>query len=121
MQNANHFHLKRKEPDPGLSAGLFFILLGLALLVVTNDLFNLGGFREYITWQNVLIFIGTVFLINFRFIPGLLLIATGIWFLLDEIFYLEVPRVIEVAYWPAVMMLLGIIFIISALLKRMNN
>ena len=120
MQKRNHFHPKGKEPDQNVSAGIFFIVLGLALLVVTNDLLNLGGIREYLTWQAIIIFLGVVLLINLRFTLGLLLIATGFWFLLDDI-YFDVPRIIEVAYWPAVIILIGSIFIIQALIRRKTN
>ena len=120
MQKRHHFHLKEREHNPRLSLGLFFIVLGLALLVVTNDLLHLGGPQEYFTWQSILIFIGIVFLINLRLAPALLFIAAGIWFLLDNI-YVVVPRIIEVAYWPSVIILMGIIFISSALLRGKNN
>jgi hypothetical protein len=120
MQKRHHFHLREREHNPRLSLGLFFITLGLALLVVTNDLLHLGSPHEYFTWQSILIFIGIVFLINLRLAPALLFIAGGVWFLLDNI-YVVVPRTIEVAYWPSVIILMGIIFISSALLRRKNN
>lgn len=119
MQKRHHFHPKESEPNPRVSLGLFFILLGLALLVVTNDLLNLGSIHEYFTWQAIIIFIGVLLLINLRFTLGLLLIAAGVWFLLDEIYFI-VPRIIEVAYWPAVIVLIGIAFITSSLLKKKN-
>ena len=33
-----HYHLKHREHHPQVGIGLFFIVLGLALLVATNDL-----------------------------------------------------------------------------------
>lgn len=120
MQKRHHFHLKEREHNPKVSIGLFFIVLGLALLVVTNDLLHLGSMHEYFTWQAILIFIGVVFLINLRLAPALLFIAGGVWFLLDDI-YLEVPGIIQVAYWPSVIILMGLIFIFSAVWRKKNN
>ena len=120
MKHRDHFHLKEKEHHPQVGIGLFFILLGLSLLVATNDLLNLGSVSEYFTWQSVMIFIGVLLLLNFHFAGGLLLIAGGIWFLLEDI-YVVIPRIIEVAYWPSIIILTGLIFIFTALLKRKNN
>jgi hypothetical protein len=109
--------MKHKEHHPQVGVGLFFILLGLALLVATNDLLNLGSISEYFTWQSVMIFIGVLLLLNLRFTGGILLIAGGVWFMLDDI-YTEIPRIIEVSFWPSVIIALGFIFIISSFFKR---
>jgi hypothetical protein len=58
-------------------------------------------------------------LLNLRFIPGLLLIAGGIWFIWDN-HYGEMPQLIKTIYWPAVIMLMGMLFIISSFFKRKN-
>lgn len=120
MRHRDHYHLREKEHHPQVSIGLFFIVLGLALLIATNDLLNLGSVASYFTWQTLMIFIGVLLLLNLRFTGGLLLIAGGTWFLLDDI-YIVVPHIIEVIYWPAVIILIGLSFIFSALLKRKNN
>ncbi len=120
MNNRDHYYLKSKERHNHAGVGWFFILLGLALLVATNDLLSLGSVSKYFTWQSAMIFIGVFLILNQRFAGGLFLIAGGIWFLLDDI-YIVIPRIIEVAYWPAVLILVGIIFILSSLLKRKNN
>ncbi len=117
MYHRDNFHLKKKEHHSLMGAGWFFILLGISLLVATNDLFNLGNVKDYFTWQSVMIFIGVLLILNLRFTGGLLLIAGGTWFMLKDI-YVSVPRIIEVAYWPAVIILIGLEFIISELLKR---
>lgn len=119
MRHRDHYHLREKEHHPQVSIGLFFIVLGLALLVATNDLLNLGSVASYFTWQTLLIFIGILLLLNMRFTGGLLLIAGGVWFLLNDI-YIVVPHIIKVTYWPAVIILGGLSFIIPALLKRKN-
>ena len=75
------------EHHPRVSIGLFFIVLGAALLIATNDLlqprkcqqlFHLGNSND-IHWC-------AAYCLTFNFTGGLLLIAGGIWFLQDEIF-----------------------------------
>jgi hypothetical protein len=112
----NHFRMER-EHHPQVSIGLFFIVLGLALLVATNDLLNLGSVQEYFTWETVMVFIGALLLLNLHFTGGLLLIAGGAWFMMDN-FYGEIPEMIRTIYWPAVIIILGISFIISSFIKR---
>ena len=118
MRYSNKDYLqKHREHHPQIGIGLFFIVLGLALLVATNDMLHLGSVREYFTWETAMIFIGVLLLLNLQFLGGLLLIAGGAWFLMDEYFD-EIPELIKTVYWPAVIILLGISFIISSLIKR---
>jgi len=112
--------MRNREHHPQIGIGLFFIVLGLALLVAKYDLLNLGTLQSYFTWQTALVFIGVLLLLNLKFVGGLSLIAIGTWFLLRQI-YVIVPAFITTIYWPAVIMLLGFVFIISALIKRKNN
>jgi hypothetical protein len=67
-----------------------------------------------------MIFIGVLLLLNLRFTGGILLIAGGVWFMLDDI-YADIPRIIEVSYWPSVIIALGLVFIISSFFKRNQN
>ena len=119
LQMRDHHHLRDREHHPQVGIGLFFIVLGLALLVATNDLLNLGSISRYFTWQTVLVFIGILLLLNFHFTGGLLLIAGGTWFFLDDIMFV-IPETIKNFYWPAVIVLLGLSFIFSSFFKRKN-
>lgn len=103
-----------------VSIGLFLIVLGAALLIATNDLLHFGGIRDYFTWETALIFVGVLLVLNLNFTGGLLMIAGGTWFLLDD-YYGEIPEFIKTIYWPGVLILLGITFIISSLIKRYRN
>ena len=122
MRHRDHNYSRRMEHHPRIGIGLFFILLGVALLVATNDLFHLGNISNYFTWQTALIFIGLLLLLNLNFTGGVLLIAAGIWFLLDDIFTVT-PEIIKTIYWPAVIVLVGLSFIISSFFKpkKLNN
>ena len=118
MRHRDYDHLNR-EHHPRVGIGLFFILLGLALLVATNDLLHLGSISRYFTWQTAMIFIGVLLLLNLNFAGGLLLIAGGFWFLQDEIFVFT-PEIFKTFYWPAVIVIVGLSFIFSSLFKRKN-
>jgi hypothetical protein len=117
MKNRDYYLKRHREHHPGISIGLFFIVLGIALLVATNDMFHLGGISEYFTWETAMIFVGLLLLLNLHFTGGLLLIAGGVWFLFDN-YYEEIPYMIKTFYWPAVIIVLGISFIISSFFRR---
>lgn len=112
-----HYLKHHRELHPNVSFGLFLILLGVALIVATNDLLGLGGISDYFTWQTVLIFIGVLLLLNLNFTGGILSIAGGFWFLMDEL-SLDLPAYIHTIYWPSVIILVGLGLIISSIFKR---
>jgi hypothetical protein len=110
-------NLQKREHHPRVSVGLFFIVLGVALLVATNDLLGLGSVKDYFTWQTAMIFIGVLLILNLNFTGGVLLIAGGIWFLKDQI-YMMSPEAFNTFYWPVVIGLIGLAFILSSLFKN---
>jgi len=117
MRKRDHYHLRDREHHPRVGVGLFLILLGLALLVATNDLLNLGSINRYFTWETAMVFIGVLLLLNLHFTGGILLIAGGIWFLFDN-FLIILPETLKSFYWPAVIVIIGLAFILSSLFKR---
>ena len=117
MKHNDNFLKRGREHHPQVGIGLFFILLGVALLVATNDWLNLGGVREYFTWQTAMIFIGVLLLLNLNFIGGLIMISIGGWFFIDDR-YGQIPELMKTIYWPSVIMLAGLMFIISYFIKR---
>jgi hypothetical protein len=120
MKNKDHFLIKHKEHHPQVGIGIFLIVLGLALLVATNDLLGLGSVKDYFTWETALVFIGALLLLNLQFTGGLILISIGTWFFLENRDY-EIPEIIKTIYWPAVIILVGLGFIFSSFLKRINK
>ena len=119
MAHSYNKNLTRRDQNPRIGLGLFFITLGVALLIATNDLLNLGSIHRYFTWETALIFIGVILLLNLHFTGGILMIAGGLWFLRDEI-NLLLPENVETFYWPGVIVLIGLLYIISSLFKRIN-
>jgi len=119
MRNRDYRHLRNMEHHPRVGIGLFFIVLGVALLIATNDLLNLGSVSRYFTWETAMIFVGLLLLLNLQFTGGILLLAGGTWFLLDDIF-IVIPDFVKTIYWPAVIVLIGLSFILSSFFKTKN-
>ena len=120
MRHKDYNHFREREHHPRVSIGLFFIVLGAALLVATNDLLKLGSVNRYFTWETAMIFIGILLLLNLHFSGGILLIAGGIWFLKESYFF-ATPEFFDTFYWPGVIVLFGLSFIISSFFKRKNK
>ena len=112
--------MKHREHHPATAIGLFFILLGLALLVATNDLLNLGSTSEYFTWQTALIFIGLLLILNFRVVGGIILISIGTWFFL-QYYCFDIPQTLKAIYWPAVIIIIGLFYLLSSLFYSKKN
>jgi hypothetical protein len=112
--------MRHREHHHRTGIGLFFIVLGLALMAATTDILHLGSFESYFTWETVLIFIGAILLVNLNFVGGILFIAGGVWFLMQDN-VLILPSYIKSLYWPGVVVLLGLSFIISSLFKRKHE
>ena len=119
MRHRYQHQSAKMEHHPRLGIGLFFILLGVSLLIATNDLFHLGSVSNYFTWETALIFIGLLLLLNLQFTGGILMIAGGTWFLLDDIF-INTPGIVKTIYWPAVIVLIGLSLILSSVFKLKN-
>jgi len=116
----NYSHHRLREHHPRVSIGIFFIVLGIALLIATNDLLKLGSVSSYFTWETAMVFIGVLLLLNLHFTGGLLLIAGGIWFLRDHFFQIT-PEVFNTFYWPAVITIIGLSFILSYFFRGRNK
>jgi hypothetical protein len=64
-----------------------------------------------------MIFIGTLLLLNMKFAGGFLLIAGGLWFLQDN-YYIFPNEFFRIYYWPAVIALIGVAFILSSVIRK---
>ena len=120
MRHRDYNQLREREHHPRVSIGLFFVLLGVALLVATNDLLNLGSMHRYFTWETALLFIGLLLLLNLHFTGGIILLSIGVWFLQDS-FYFIPDAIFRNYYWPGVIVIIGIGFILSSLIRRNRN
>jgi hypothetical protein len=117
MKNKDYRHHSRLDRHPNVSIGIFFIVLGIALLIATNDVFHLGSMSNYFNWKTVMIFIGVILMLNLEFVGGILLTAGGIWFLQDDLFPFA-HETFDTFFWPAVIGVLGLSFIVSSFFKK---
>lgn len=111
---------RHREHHPRVGFGLFLIVLGLALLVATNDMLHLGSVKEYFTWETALVFIGVLLILNLSYIPGIFMVAAGVWFLYDNHLG-ALPENVKIFYWPAVVIIVGLSMIIASFFKRKKN
>jgi hypothetical protein len=109
-----------RELHPGLSTGIFFIVFGLVLLAAFNDVLHWGSIGAYFTWQTILIYIGLLLLLNLRFVGGVIMISLGSWFLIEEL-NITLPPMVHNIFWPAIVIFLGLIFIISSFFRHNRN
>lgn len=111
------FNHPRKELHPRVSMGIFFIILGIALLIAVNDVLNLGSVGSYFNWKTAMLFIGLLLFLNLEFIGGMLLMAAGVWFMRAQLFPLSLEA-FDKFFWPAVIGCIGIGFILGVLFNR---
>jgi hypothetical protein len=81
-----------------------------------HDLLNLGSVRDYFTWETMLVFIGVLLLLNLQFTGGLVMIAIGSWFFIENRDY-QIPELVRTIFWPSLIILIGIVFIVSSFIK----
>ncbi len=109
--------MKDKKHNPGRDIGIFLIIAGLFLAGIMFDILNLGSIREYFVWPVLVIFIGVISFFNSNAAAGIIITAVGVYFFLPRIDY-ELPVVYERLYWPAAIILTGLVFIISGIVRR---
>ncbi|MBN2350660.1 MAG: hypothetical protein JXJ22_17620 [Bacteroidales bacterium] len=97
--------------------GLLFIIIG-GLLMAGNLGFISINLKEYIfKWQSILIVIGLLSLTKREGIPfGSILIILGVFFHLRE--HVDLPITFHQIFWPALIMGIGIIIILSRVLIK---
>lgn len=103
----------KSNRNPLLGFGLFLIALGLMLLAATFDVLGWGSMHAYFRWEMLLVFFSLIMFLNGNLTGGVILLAAGTWFLLPEI-YIETPELVRVGFWPAVLVLTGITFLIPS-------
>jgi len=96
-----------------VSIGIFFIVLGLALLVATNDMLKLGNVRDYFTWETAMDFYWCTSFTQSAFHHGINSDCRGrlVFFLTN--LDIEFSGIIKTVYWPAVIIIAGLGFILS--------
>jgi hypothetical protein len=111
----------KENSNPFSAIAKLLISLGLVMIIAKLDLFKIGPISDYFKWEMLLIFFGIFNLLNLDLVFSLMLFAAGFWFLMPEMSIQLSPLYKEI-YWPAVMVLGGIVFMIRPFTKtEMEN
>ncbi len=111
--------MKDADKNPFVGIARFLISLGLIMIVAKLDLLNLGEISDYFQWEMILIFFGILSLVSLELVSAVLLFALGFWFLMPEM-SIQLSPVYKQIYWPAVMVLVGIAFVLRPLTKKLR-
>jgi hypothetical protein len=109
----------KEKNNPFNGIAKLLISLGLTMIIAKLDLFKIGSLSDYFTWEMLLIFFGIFNLLNLDLVFSLLLFAAGFWFLMPEMSVQLSPFYKEI-YWPAVLVLAGIAFMIRPFTKSLK-
>jgi len=109
--------MKEKHGNPFTGIAKFLISLGLIMFVAKLDLLGLGDIPDYFKWQMLLIFFGLWSLISLELVSAVILFAIGFWFLMPEM-AIQLTEPYKKIYWPAVLVLSGVAFMLKPLTKN---
>lgn len=112
--------MKDKDRNPLVGIAKFLISLGLVMIVAKLDLLNLGEISDYFIWQMLLIFFGVFSLLSLELVSSVILLALGFWFLMPDM-SVQLAPVYKNIYWPAVLVLVGVAFMLRPLTKQFKN
>ena len=109
----------KEKNNPFNGMAKLLISLGLVMIAAKIDLFGIGPVSDYFRWEMLLIFFGVFNLLNLDLVFSLLLFAAGFWFLMPEMSVQLSPFYRDI-YWPAVLVLSGIAFMIRPFTKSLK-
>jgi hypothetical protein len=109
--------MKDKNSNPFIGMAKFLITLGIMMIVAKLDLLNLGEISDYLQWEMLLIFFGIFSLLSLELVSAVILFAIGFWFLMPEM-SVQLSPVYRNIYWPAVLVLAGVAFMLRPLKKK---
>jgi hypothetical protein len=105
--------MKRENRNAFRGFGVFLIVLGLMMLAATTDVLGWGDIDKYIRWEMLLVFLGLIMLLSGSFTASVIMLSIGTWFLLPDLMPI-IPEYVRVGFWPAVLVLAGITYIIPS-------
>ncbi|MCK7542217.1 MAG: hypothetical protein MZV63_70760 [Marinilabiliales bacterium] len=78
---------------------------------------RLGDIPDYFRWEMILIFFGIFSLVSLELVSAVILFAIGFWFLMPDM-TVQLAPVYKNIYWPAVLVLAGLAFMLKPLSKK---
>jgi hypothetical protein len=119
LKRNNILNIMKEKNNPFSGIAKLLISLGLVMIIAKLDLFKMGPISDYLTWEMLLIFFGIFNLLNLDLVFSVLLFAAGFWFLMPEMSIQLSPFYKEI-FWPAVLVLAGIAFMIRPFTKSLK-
>jgi len=87
------------------------------MIAAKTDLLGLGEIPDYYKWEMILIFFGVFSVLSLELVSAVLLFALGFWFLMPDM-TVQLSPLYRQIYWPAVLVLVGVAFMIRPITKR---
>ncbi len=109
--------MKERHHNPFSGIARFLISLGLVMIAAKTDLLGLGEIPDYYKWEMILIFFGVFSVLSLELVSAVLLFALGFWFLMPDM-TVQLSPLYRQIYWPAVLVLVGVAFMIRPITKR---
>ena len=106
-----------KNHNPGRNIGIFLIILGLFIAAISFDVLQFGDTKDYFVWPMLLVFIGMIALFNGSAVGGIIMLAVGGYFMLPRLDFIF-PAFFDKVYWPSAVVLVGLAFIISGVIRK---
>ena len=107
QNNPTSFRQKNKNYDSRSFLGILLVAIGAVLIARNYGLLDYEFSRVLISWQMLLIVIGLFNLARRAYTPAIILIAIGLFFLIDF------PDNFRENFWPLLIVLVGISFILQ--------
>lgn len=90
--------------------GIVLILIGVALVGRTFDIFPHRIMRHVFSWEMILIVLGIIFVsTRDNKLTGWILLTIGLVFLIPDILYIPYP--VRRLFWPAILIIVGLLII----------
>ncbi|MFZ2285791.1 MAG: hypothetical protein WAV93_02285 [Bacteroidales bacterium] len=112
--------MKEKNSNPFTGIAKFLITLGLVMITAKLDLLHLGEISDYFRWEMILIFFGVFSLLSLELVSAVVLFAIGFWFMMPDM-SVQLAPVYRNIYWPAVLVLGGIAFMLRPMSKQFKH